>query len=287
GGVHLEGTLAAPQLDGTIASTGGTLTYFDRAFRVQEGSVAFVPSDGVRPTIHAVAATNVVNPDPDRARNPYGSADITIDVDGPIDGLKIGFTTNPPGYSRDQIISMIAPFGGFINGIAYDSQSPYQVQSPAGFTPLGALSPLPPGAYQTHNGAITVGQEAFNILNAQFTAGLLAPLETALGQGLGLSSVNLTLGYYGNVGVTATRVLGKTVSAVYATTFGLPQVQSFGVKFDPSAYTSATLSFFYQTSPTKLFQQPVTVLGSSNQLLVGQPLLGNSGFSFNFQRFLY
>ena len=57
---------------------------------------------------------------------------------------------------------------------------------------------------------------------AQFTAGLLAPVESTLGQGLGLSSINLTLGYYGNVGVTATRLLGKAVSAVYAVTFGIP-----------------------------------------------------------------
>lgn len=285
GTVHLQGTLAAPQLDGTIASTGGTLTYFDRAFRVQEGSVSFDPADGVLPTIHAVATTSVVNPDPDRARNPYGSADITIAVDGQIDGLKIDFSTNPAGYTRDQIISMIAPFGGFINGIAFNGQSPYQVQSPSGITPMGAVSPLPEGAYQTRNGAITVGQEAFNILNAQFTAGLLAPLESVLGQGLGLTSVNLTLGYYGNVGVTATRVLGKAVSAVYATTFGLPQIQSFGIKIEPSAYTSATLNFFYQTGPTRLFEQPVSLLGSSNQL-ISQPLLGNSGFSFSLQRYL-
>ncbi|MBV8118263.1 MAG: translocation/assembly module TamB domain-containing protein, partial [Candidatus Eremiobacteraeota bacterium] len=286
GKVHLEGTLASPQLAGTIASTGGTLTYFDRAFRVQEGHVAFDPADGVLPTIHAVASTNVVNPDPDRARNPYGTADITIKVDGPIEGLKIDFSTNPPGYSRDQIISMIAPFGGFINGIAFNGQSPYQVQSPGGITPYGALSPLPAGAYPTRSSTITAGQEAFNILNAQFSAGLLSPVETALGQGLGLSSVNLTLGYYGNVGVTATRVLGKTLSAVYATTFGVPQIQSFGVKFEPSAYTSATLSFYYQTGPMRLFEQPVTVLGSSNQLLLGQPLLGTSGFSFSLQRYL-
>jgi hypothetical protein len=286
GKVHLQGTLVSPQLDGTIKSTGGTLTYFDRAFRVQEGHVAFDPSDGVLPTIHAVATTNVVNPDPDRARNPYGSADITIKVDGPIEGLKIDFTTNPPGYTRDQVISMIAPFGGFINGIAFNGQSPYQVQSPGGITPYGALSPLPPGAYQTRSSTITAGQEAFNILNAQFSAGLLSPVENVLGQGLGLSSVNLTLGYYGNVGVTATRVLGKTVSAVYATTFGVPQIQSFGIKFEPSAYTSAILSFYYQTGPMKLFEQPVTALGSSNQLLLGQPLLGNSGFSFSLQRYL-
>jgi hypothetical protein len=286
GKVHLEGTLASPQLDGTIKSTGGTLTYFDRAFRVQEGHVAFDPGAGVIPTIHAVATTNVVNPDPDRARNPYGSADITIKVDGPIEGLKIDFTTNPSGYTRDEVISMIAPFGGFINGIAFNGQSPYQVQSPGGITPYGALSPLPAGAYQTRRSTITAGQEAFNLLNAQFAAGLLSPVESALGQGLGLSSVNLTLGYYGNVGVTATRLLGKTVSAVYATTFGVPQIQSFGLKINPSAYTSATLSFYYQTGPMRLFQQPVTVLGSSNQLLLAQPLLGTSGFSFNLQRYL-
>jgi hypothetical protein len=285
GKVHLQGTLAAPQLDGTIASTGGTLTYFDRAFRVREGNVGFTPTDGVIPTIHAVASTNVVNPDPDRARNPYGSADITITVDGPVDGLKIDFDTNPPGYTREQVLSMIAPFGGFINGIAFNTQSPYQVQSPGNITPYGALSPLPPGAYQTRSSTITAGQEAFNLLNAQFAAGLLSPLENALGAGLGLSSVNLTLGYYGNVGVTATRLLGKNVSAIYATTFGLPQVQSFGIKFNPSAYTAATLSFYYQTGPIKLFDQPVTVLGSSNQLLA-LPLLGTNGFSFNLQRYL-
>lgn len=285
GKVHLGGSLAAPQLDGTIASTGGTLTYFDRAFRVREGNVVFDPSDGVLPTIHAVATSNVVNPDPDRARNPYGSAEITIAVDGPIQGLKIAFTSDPPGYSQEQVLAMIAPFGGFINGIGFNSQSPYQVQSPGGITPYGTLSPLPSGAYQTRNGTITAGQEAFNLLNAQFAAGLLSPLENALGAGLGLSSVDLTLGYYGNVGITATRLLGKTVSAIYATTFGLPQIQSFGVRFNPSQYTAATMSFYYQTGPIKLFEQPVTVLGPSNQLLA-LPLLGTNGFSFSLQRSL-
>jgi autotransporter translocation and assembly factor TamB len=287
GSVRLAGTLASPQLIGTIASTGGTLTYFDRAFRVREGNVAFSQGAGLIPDIHAVATTSVVNPDPDRARNPYGVAEITIAVNGPIDGLKIDFDTNPPGYTRDQIISMVAPFGGFLNGIAFNAQSPYQVSSPGGITPLGAVSPLPPGAYQTRNGVITVGQEAFNILNAQFAAGLLAPLEGALGQGLGLSSIDLNLGYYGNVGVTATRLLGKTVSAIYATTFGIPQIQSFGIKMQPSAFTSATLNFFYQTGPTKLFQEPVTVIGPSNQLQLAQPLLGNSGFNVSVQRYLW
>jgi hypothetical protein len=129
----------------------------------------------------------------------------------------------------------------------------------------------------------------FSVSVAAQRAGLLvlAPLEGALGQGLGLSSVDLNLGYYGNVGITATRLLGKTVSAVYATTFGIPQIQSFGIKMQPSPFTSATLNFFYQTSPTKLFQEPVTVVGTSNGLLLSQPLLGNSGFNVSVQRYLW
>ncbi len=286
GSVHLGGTLSAPTLAGTVNSTGGTLTYFDRAFRVQEGNVTFNAADGVLPNIHAVATTNVVNPDPDRARNPYGSADITIKVDGPISGLKIALSSNPSGYTRDQIVALIAPFGGFVNGVAFTTQSRLAVQSPGGITPLGAVAPIPNATTQT-NSTITVGQEAFNILNAQFTAGLLAPVETTLGQGLGLSSVNLTLGYYGNVGVSATRVLGKAVSAVYAVTFGLPQVQSFGLQVQASPTTAATLSFFYQSGPQRLLQLPGSPVGYNAGYLAGQPIIGNSGFSLTAQHYFW
>ena len=99
GSVKLGGTLAAPTLAGAFKSTGGTLTYFDRAFRVQQGNVRFNAADGVLPNLHAVATTSVVNPDPDRARNPYGNADVTITVDGPIAGLKIGLSRTRPGIA--------------------------------------------------------------------------------------------------------------------------------------------------------------------------------------------
>jgi hypothetical protein len=286
GSVKLGGTLASPTLAGAFESTGGTLTYFDRAFRVQEGSVQFTPSGGLLPTLHAVATTNIVNPDPDRARNPYGSADITIKVDGPIAGLKVGLTSNPPGYSQDQILGLIAPFGGFVNGIAYSRQAMLARQQPNGITPLGTLSPIPNVGLQQRS-TITVGQEAFNILNAQFTAGLLAPVETTLGQGLGLSSINLTLGYYGNVGFTATRLLGKAVSAVYGVTFGIPQIQSFGLVVVPNPQTSATLNFYLLSGPTKLLQLPSAPVGYSASYLSTQPLIGNSGFSLTFQRYFW
>ncbi len=287
GSVQLGGTLAAPTLAGAFKSTGGTLTYFDRAFRVQQGNVRFNAADGVLPTLHAVATTSVVNPDPDRARNPYGNADVTITVDGPIAGLKIGLESNPAGYSRDEILALIAPFGGFFNGISFSRQSMLARQQPGGITPLGTLSPIPNVALSQRGSSITVGQEAFNILNAQFTSGLLAPFESTLGQGLGLSSVNLTLGYYGNVGLTATRLLGKAVSAVYAVTFGIPQIQSFGLVVQPGPATAASLNFFYQSGPTKLLQLPGGPFGYSGGYIAGQPLIGNTGFSLTVQHYFW
>lgn len=253
GAVHLAGTLAAPTLDGGFVSTGGTLTYFDRAFRVQEANVTFTPSDGIIPELHAKGITHVSNPDPNPALNPYGSSDVTIAVDGPINGLKIAFSSNPPGYTDEQVLAMIAPFSGLISG---SSNAAYG------------------------NGALK--QEAFNILNAQFTAGLLAPFESALSQGLGLQNVDLNVDYYGRVGITATRLLGKTVNFVYSQTFGIPARQSVGLQLLGREATSAQLTFYWMNGPQTLFP---TLYANSNlgRLSIGQPYSGN-GFSFTLQR---
>jgi autotransporter translocation and assembly factor TamB len=283
GSVKVGGTLQAPTLGGSFKSSGGTLTYFDRAFRVQTGEVSFDPADGVRPVIHAVAVANVTNPDPDRARNPYGTADVTITVNGPIDGMKIGFTSAPAGYTQDQIIALIAPFGGFFASTAFNSTNPYAVQSPGGFTPLGALNPLP-NVYAQRTTTMTVGEEAFNILNAQFATGILGPVENVIGQGLGLSSVNLNLGYYGTLGVKANRELTKTLSAIYGITFGIPQIQSFGLQFSPNPDTSASLSVFTQTGGNRLFTTSTAYGTYAQQTILGQALQGNNGFSFDLTR---
>jgi hypothetical protein len=279
GSAALGGTFAAPTLDGRFVSTGGTLTYFDRSFRVLQANVAFTPADGILPALYAVATANVVNPDPDIARNPFGAADITITVSGAVDDLKVDFTSDPPGYTRDQIIALLAPFGGFVSGIQFN---PYQVQIPGGAAAVVNNAPVPGGVFVQRNGTLTVSQEAFSILNAQFASALLAPVENVLGETLGVSDVNLTLGYFGNVGISVRRVLGKTVSAVYSSTFGLPNRQSFGIQIAPDMLDAASLSFFYQTGQLRLFESPGTEFGP---VLLGQPLEGQSGFSFTFQHF--
>ncbi len=292
GSAQLAGTLSAPTLDGTFTSTGGTLTYFDRAFRVQSGTVAFDPADGVVPVLHATGVTHVVNPDPDRSRNPYGSAEVTIKVDGSLSNLGISFDSNPPGYSKDQIIALIAPFGGFVGGIAFDPTT----GNPTGPTLPGNLPGAPlantgqalPGVFVPQsNGTITVGQEAFNILNAQFTSGILAPIENALGQGLGLDNLSLTVDYYGDVGVEVRRRLSRSLNAVYATTFGEPIRQSLGLEYTPSSSTIAQLSAFFISGPTRLFDTPGAFGSNTTRFTAGEALQGNSGFSLTVQRLFW
>jgi hypothetical protein len=281
GSAQLTGSIEQPSLDGEFHSTGGTLTYFDRAFRVQQASVTFNPENGIIPTLHAKGITHVFNPDTDIARNPYGSADVTISVDGPIDNLKIGFSSNPPGYTNEQILAMIAPFGGLISGVP-SAQTPTQPQIPGG-TLQGPLYPAGT-VTQQQNGTLTVGQEAFNILNAQFSAGLLSPFENTLQQALGLQSIALNVDYYGNVGVTASRLLGRTASIVYGTTFGLQNRQTVGFQVAARNETTAQLSLFFQNGPQRLFETPVAGFFSNGRIWAGQPLQGQSGFSFTLQR---
>ncbi|HTU69064.1 MAG TPA: translocation/assembly module TamB domain-containing protein [Candidatus Baltobacteraceae bacterium] len=283
GGVHLAGSLANPTLEGSFTAKNGTLTYYDRAFRVQEAKVVFHAADGLIPTIHATASTHVTNPDPN---SPFSTVDVTATVTGPVTNPKIAFTSNPPGYTNDQILALIAPFGGVIlTGVSYAPNQPGR----AG-VPNNALSPVP-GAQPiggTSN-SITAGQEAFNIVNAQFAAGLLSPVEGALSQGLGLQNVNLTLNYYGNVGFSASRFLGKTVNFLYATTFGLPTTTSFGLQLiGERTSTSAQLSFYFTNGAQRLFETPVANASlSDSRLSVGEPLQGQSGFAFTLQRLFW
>ncbi|MBV8117429.1 MAG: translocation/assembly module TamB domain-containing protein [Candidatus Eremiobacteraeota bacterium] len=277
GGVLLAGTLDDPTLDGRFVGTGGTLVYFDRAFRLQNADVTFTPSQGIIPTLRVAGITHVSNPDP---RIPGTAVDVTINVDGPINALKVAFTSSPPGYTNEQILAMIAPFGGLIGGVASGPASGNQ--SINGVTPYGALNVVPGAQPLGPTSSVSLGQEAFNILNAQFTAGVLAPFENAVSQGLGFQNFSLNVDYYGTVGFSATRLLGKTVNFIYSQTFGTPSRYSAGLEL-VGANTSAQLSFYWTTGPLVLFQTP-NGIASNSRLSVGQPLQGQSGFAFTLQR---
>ncbi|MDQ6827050.1 MAG: translocation/assembly module TamB domain-containing protein [Candidatus Eremiobacteraeota bacterium] len=284
GRVRLAGTLAAPTLAGRFNSTGGDLTYFDRSFKVQSGYVAFDPANGVIPELHAVGRTHVVNPDPNPQRNPSGAADITINVDGPITQLAISFESNPPGYSREQILGLLTPLG-IVSGISYDeSGRPTAPGTLRGAPSEGNGQPLPGVLVGRQTGNVTVGQEAFNILNAQFTRGLLAPLEGALGSGLGLSDVNLNLEYGGGFGLNFRRLLARNFYALYGTSFGFPVRQTFGFEYRPNDFTAGQLSFYSQQGIASVFGSARNQISTNQRATAGQPIEGTSGFSFSLLR---
>jgi hypothetical protein len=238
----------------------------------------------VIPNIFAIATTHVTNPDPNTTRNPTGSVDITVTVTGSVAAPKLSFVSNPAGYTDQQIIAMLLPLGGLVGPIQFTDTG---VILPAGQL-NGAPDPgtgalLPSILVRRQNGTLTVGQEAFNILNAQFATGLLAPVETALGNTLGLSDVNLTVDYTGNVGVNVRRLLGQNFYALYGTTFSYPIRQTFGFDYQPNSFTSAQFTMFVQQAPP-LFVNPGVTLSTNQRAAAGQAVQGTTGFTFLYQR---
>ncbi|MDP9110775.1 MAG: translocation/assembly module TamB domain-containing protein [Candidatus Eremiobacteraeota bacterium] len=285
GSVKLAGTLKKPTLDGQFESTGGTLTYVDHAFKVKQGTVTFTAANGVIPDIFAVGTTHVTNPDPDTARNPSGSADITLRVSGSLANPNVAFESRPPGYSKEQIIALLLPFGGFFNGIQFsDTGQPLPAGQLRGAPVPQSAAILPGVLVRGQNGSLSVGQEAFNILNAQFTSGLLTPIENALGTSLGLSDVSVTVGYTGDIGFNFRRLLTRNFYAVYATSLGVPVRQTFGLEYQPNPFTAAQLSVFFQQGGASSLFAPVRQTSTNLRATAGQALQGTSGFTFTFQR---
>lgn len=287
GSVALAGTLLQPTLSGSFNSAGGTLTYIDHAFKVRTGTVTFDPANGVIPDIYAIGTTHVTNPDPNSARNPTGSADITVTVSGPVTSPHLVFQSDPAGYSQQQIIALLLPFGNLIGPIQFSEtgQPLLPGQLPGAPPPGTSTGLLPPNLYvQRENGVLTIGQEAFNIFNAQFVSGLLAPIENALGTNLGLTDVNLTLDYTGNFGVNFRRLLAKNFYALYGTTLGVPIRQTFGFVYQPNTFTSAQFTMFMQQGPTPIFGSGNQTLQTNQRAAAGQALQGTNGFTFLYQR---
>jgi hypothetical protein len=283
GGLHVGGTRSAPSLTGGFTSTGGTISYFNTVFRLIDGTVTFLPELGVIPTLDAHAVTHAINPDPNTLRNLAGTADITLSLVGPVTNLSIGLSSEP-AYDRQQILGLLlnAPALGASNlfGENRDQATLYGSNSTA---------TLPSGvtAFRTSTGELSVAQEAFGVANAQFTRTLLAPIETSFAQAVGLSNFNVNVDYTGNVGVTARKVLGKKLNAIYGSTFGYPYRQTFGFEFRPNVVTAAQVTVFEAVGANGLNSlTPVTSITSTSNARINatQPSAGTAGFSLSLQR---
>jgi autotransporter translocation and assembly factor TamB len=285
GDLQITGTRSAPQLTGIFTSTGGTLTYFNTVFRLVDGTVTFQPDLGVIPTLDARASTHVINPDPNTVRNSSGTADISLTVTGPVTNLSIGLTSDP-AYERQQILGLLlnAPALGAKNLFGDTPGTPTLYGS-------NATTQLAPGVAASRNvsGELSVAQEAFGVANAQFTRTLLAPFETTVASAVGLTNLNVNVDYTGNVGLTARKILGKNVDAIYGTTFGYPYRQTFGFDVKASDATAGQVTVFQTLGAAGLNSlTPNTYLYTSNpRLQASQPTAGTAGFSLSLQRLFW
>ncbi len=282
GDLHVDGTVDTPSLAGGFVSTGGTITYFNTVFRLVDGKVTFTPDQGVIPTLDAVATTQLINPDPNTVRNVTGSASVTLTLSGPVTGLTIGLKSDP-AYDRQQILGLLlnAPALGATNLFG---ETPGQA-IPYGSNSLAYLSPGV-AATRSQSGELSVAQEAFGVANAQFTRTLLAPIETTFAQAVGLSNFNVNVGYTGGVGLSARKILGRNVNAIYGTTFGYPYRQTFGFDIKENDSTAAQVTVFQTLGEYGLSSTtPATLLTSTGNLKynAAQPSAGTAGFSFSIQ----
>jgi autotransporter translocation and assembly factor TamB len=251
GHVHVGGTLAKPELDGQLDSTGGTISFY-RTFRLQYPStVRFHPSDGVIPDVDAIATTTVDNP----------QTDVTIVVTGPATMLNVVLSSDPD-YSREQIL-----------GLLVGAQA---------FGAVSGLQPTTNGAPQQNPfTALAEGQ-----LGTLLTQNLLEPLSSQLGSAVGLN--NLAINYTPGTGVDigAQKKLFKNVTAVFAQSFTYPPRQSIGLRASPNDTTAIQLTFFSQPASNRYntFEGANNVISTNASVTNVQPANGSNGFSLSFQR---
>lgn len=251
GRLQIGGTLAAPTAQGELDSTGGTLSFY-RTFRLQYPStVVFDPSDGVIPTIDALATTTVDNP----------PTDVSLHITGRATQLDVALDSNP-NYSREQILGLLvgAQALGAVSGVRTVAQS---------------------GAQTNPFQALAEGQ-----LGTLLTQNLLEPLSSQLGGAVGLSNLAINYSLGGSVNIGAQKRIFKNVNAVFAQSFNYPPRQSIGLLASPNDATAIQLTFFSQPSSNRfdIFEGSQALLSSNPSVTSVQPARGSNGFSFSFQR---
>jgi hypothetical protein len=289
GALDLTGTLASPKLGGVLTATpGGIFSTYNRAFRVQQAVVSFDPANGLLPYVDLRAYAHVTNPDPDPTRNAVGSADITVSVSGPADELAAGrgsgvtYSSNPP-YSQEQIIGLLldASLFGAVN-FGQQQNGTTLRGAPGESNPL-----LPPGVTPYQAGVINFNQEAFSILNGQFTHRIFGPIERLFTGRFGLTDFELTVDYGGGIGYNALKQIGhRDVYASFGQTLSSPVRTTLGFTARPNATESVQFNYFQQNGdPAFTNNGNGTQAVSSAQRLKGiLPVSNRKGFTFSIVR---
>lgn len=256
GEATLGGTIGQPTLAGAFTSNGGTLTYFNRSFHVSSGRVAFDPADGIDPLITASATTTADDPDRNTARNTSGRVTITLRVAGSLDHLNVDLSSDP-SYDRQQILGLLLNLP-VLGAVRFDQSTGADGSANNGLN-------LPGGS--SNSGAVSVSQEAFSFVNAQFTQSLLAPISSALGGAVGLSDLAINFDQTGGLDLSARRHIFGNVYLFFRDSIGMPTRQSLGIDFEPNDATAVSASIFQEQGVSTLGRSNTTALFTPQQTL--------------------
>jgi autotransporter translocation and assembly factor TamB len=249
GAVKVGGNLAHPQLDGSIASTDGTLSFY-RTFALRQATVTFQPADGLIPNVDATATTTITDP----------STSILLHITGPATNLSLDLASSP-SYDKEQILGLL------VNAQAF-----------------GAV----PGVETAGGGGIDAGSIAGGFLSQEFTQNLLQPVGTGIGQALGFQDLALGYDFGNGLSAGARKQLGKNFYASFNQTFGGDERQAIALNYDLPNNGAVALTFYNagNLTPSVLTtQQLFTPASPTNFTLQAlEPPPGTSGVVLTYQR---
>jgi translocation and assembly module TamB len=93
--LHIMGTASEPGLAGRISITEGKLVFFSSTYTVDSGAISFYNPLRIQPVLDLSLAT--------RAKG----VDVTLRVTGPIDNMKLSYTSDPP-LQFQEIVGLLA-----------------------------------------------------------------------------------------------------------------------------------------------------------------------------------
>jgi autotransporter translocation and assembly factor TamB len=253
GHVSVGGTLPNPALNGSFASTGGTIDFL-RRFTIENAYVRFQPSNGIMPYVDAVATTYVPSPPTYVALRVHGLAP---------NNMQIAFTSDP-SYERAQILALLVGIGG-----------------PGGSSVAGNF-----------NAGNALQNLALGQINTYFAQSLLEPLSASLGNALGLQNLQLSEGFNSGFGVSAAKAFGRNLTGIYRQSLGQPMAQTFTLQARPKPSTAIALMIYSVQSPALLGFTPASTsaglygFNSISPTNTTAPLLGTNGFSLSYQHLM-
>lgn len=93
--LHVQGSAARPGVLGRVTVTDGQLVFFGSTYTVNTGTISFFNPLQIAPNLDLVLATE------------SQGVDVTVRVTGPIDNMKLSYTSNPP-LPFQQILGLLA-----------------------------------------------------------------------------------------------------------------------------------------------------------------------------------